>query len=731
MERIVALPRGGYLVRTSIGPVQFGSPPETIKDTMVMDCGVPQIFVLPYEHFDAARGISMAEVEFPVYYNYFLRNRKAHIFVAPEHVENLKTVLREAVFGPERLDIASEVEMVPGAFVPDLKAEMDFFRGGRRLEDLVDIRPIPPGGFKVKDVTVIPRPDHGFDVYDGGERVAAIPARLEFQVRYDLGATLQEPFVPPTFGITCLGPSHGFDPKQNTSGFILWIDRHGVMVDPPVNSTAWLRDSNVNPKLIDSVILTHCHADHDSGTFQKILEETRVTVYTTPTVMQSFLTKYSALTRIPVSTLLGMFRFQPVRMNAVVNIHGALFGFYYTLHSIPTIGFHFTFRGRTFLYSSDHLNEPGIIEDLYRKGIIAKERRDFLIDFPWHYDVIYHEAGIPPLHTPVSYLASLPVEVQKRITVYHIAEKDFPKDTHLTLARFGIANTVIVPVEDHPFEEAYRILDVFSRIDIFRGLPAERFKDLLLVVRKETFQRGEVIIRKGTPGDKFFVIVLGNVSVEGVEHAQDKVYGTYEYFGEISLLFDTPRTATVVAATTVEAYSIAKDPFLRLIRGTPVETAIRTIAANRDGLTWSVIRSNPALKDLASSQITRLESMIEPFVVSAGEAVLSEGRIPEAVLLIAEGEFEELPTGRRLGRGAFAGPYSDVRDRRPSRHTVRALTDGKIFRIPRDKMAAFLAEAPGVLMRLIFDEKEASGPASERPPSQRSLSSSSSSPKSS
>ena len=98
----------------------------------------------------------------------------------------------------------------------------------------------------------------------------------------------------PEFGVTCLGPSHGFDPKDNTSGFIIWVNRRGIMVDPPVNSTEWLRSANVNPKLIDHIILTHTHADHDAGTFQKILEEFPVTIHTTETVMDSFIRKYTA-----------------------------------------------------------------------------------------------------------------------------------------------------------------------------------------------------------------------------------------------------------------------------------------------------------------------------------------------------------------------------------------------------------------------------------------------------
>ena len=705
MSILTELPRGGFLVRTSIGPIQFGSPPETIKDTMLMDCGVPNIFILPYEHFDASRKISMAEIEFPIYYNFFLKNRKTHIFVNPNHVENLKTVLKESLFGPETLDLSGEFK--EGEEIPDILSEMRYFRANRKLEDLVAIRPIPPAGFKIKSVVVIPLKDRGFNVYDNETLIAEIPARLNFQVRYELGTTLKEPFIPPKFGITCLGPSHGFDPTQNTSGFILWINRSGIMVDPPVNSTNWLKDSNVNPKIIDSVILTHCHADHDSGTFQKILEENRIAIYTTPTIMQSFLKKYSALTRIPVSTLLGMFHFNPVRINQPINIHGASFTFYYSLHSIPTIGFRFVFRNKTFLYSSDHLNEPSMIEELYKKGVIGESRKNFLINFPWDTDIIYHEAGIPPLHTPVKYLNSLPEEIQKKITVYHIAAKDFPAETKLKLAKFGIGETVYPDIEEHEFEEAYQILDVFSRIELFKNLPSDRLKELLLVVKKETFQRGDIIIKKGTPGDKFFVIIHGNVSVEGIENVQNKIYGSFECFGEASLVLNTPRTATVIAATTVEAYSIDKDSFLRLINGTQVEYDIKSLASTRNAETWNVIKSNSSFTDLASSQITLLESILQPHEFKKDDILIKKGEIPENIYLLAEGEVEEIKDGktRRLKKGDFIGNFFDMRDRNHSNITLKAISSGKCFKISRDKMIRFLTENPGVLMRMIFEEE--------------------------
>ena len=80
-----------------------------------------------------------------------------------------------------------------------------------------------------------------------------------------------KPFEIPEFGVTLLGVSHGFDKDGSTTGFVLWMNRRGVMVDPPPHASNFLERLCIPPSSIVGVILTHCHADHDAGTFQKLL----------------------------------------------------------------------------------------------------------------------------------------------------------------------------------------------------------------------------------------------------------------------------------------------------------------------------------------------------------------------------------------------------------------------------------------------------------------------------
>ena len=80
--------------------------------------------------------------------------------------------------------------------------------------------------------------------------VARVPAFQEMNIEQAVSMHLKiEPtakvFKPPSFGVTMLGTSHGFDPHGSTTGMVVWISGRGVMVDPPPNTYLHLRRNHV------------------------------------------------------------------------------------------------------------------------------------------------------------------------------------------------------------------------------------------------------------------------------------------------------------------------------------------------------------------------------------------------------------------------------------------------------------------------------------------------------
>ncbi|MBX7058272.1 MAG: cAMP/cGMP-dependent 3',5'-cyclic-AMP/GMP phosphodiesterase [Leptospirales bacterium] len=680
---------------------------------MMLPRSTPQIFVLPNSFFHVEKGISVAELEFPIYYNHFLRQKKTYIVCTREQRDQLIVVLNEAVFGPDVVDLRSEYVDGENTFgYPDMKSEMDFFRGNRQLDDLVKFVIFKDHKVRLNNVLIEKGANGNFHLEDEDwERTIEIPDEVGFNIIYEAGERMPEPYQPPLIGVTCLGPSHGFDPEENTSGFLLWINHHGIMVDPPVNSTEWLRQSNVNPKLINSIILTHCHADHDAGTFQKILEEGKITIYSTETVMHSFVRKYHALTRIPIKELFSLFDFVPVVIGKTYLMNGAEFRFNYALHSIPSLSFEFFFQDQSFIYSSDHLNDPERFKDLRDRGVLKDTRYRDLMDFPWHHKIIYHEAGIPPLHTRVDYLRTLPDEVQRKITVYHIAKKDMPPNSMLTLARFGIENTLYPPITPPRHEEAYRLLDALSNIDIFRDFPISKAKEFLSVVDRETFHRGDTIIQKNTPGDKFYIIVSGNVRVEGMEQDIDqqgegaKRFGSYEYFGEASLIMDQPRSADVVAETDVEALTIEKTKFLNFIKGSGLNLKFSMLNEIRRTGTWDVLSRSRFFRGITSAQKTQLELIMDLRRFRRGDMLIRQGDTFSEAYIIKSGRVEAVRDGatiERLGRGDFCGEIYMLQKEAPSSFDFVAEDELEAYRLERQDLVSYITNNPGVYMRLNY-----------------------------
>lgn len=248
-------------------------------------------------------------------------------------------------------------------------------------------------------------------------------------------------FYPPSFGVTVLGNSHGFDKSGSVSGYVLWINGRGVMIDPPPYASATLEKEGIRPRMIVGIILTHCHADHDAGAFQKVLTGSPVVVITTPTIYKSFIRKYAALSALSPALLRHSHRFKPAIIGQPLRFQGAAFRFTYTLHTIPCVGFRVEWRGRSMVFTGDHFNSPPALDKLQETGVLSKARADDLRNLPLQEcDLLLHEAGAPPIHTPLEVLLQLPERVKKRLYVVHTSA--LPEGCELRVAPTGTANTI-------------------------------------------------------------------------------------------------------------------------------------------------------------------------------------------------------------------------------------------------------------------------------------------------
>ncbi|MBX3215772.1 MAG: cyclic nucleotide-binding domain-containing protein [Labilithrix sp.] len=708
----LALPRGGYYVRTSAGAVQIGIPPETIKDVMELRLDVPVAYVLPRELFDRRRGLSVAEFEFPAYYSYFLLKRRCRLVVLSRDVERrVRSIFQESLFGPSAGPLPSEfADGFPESHRPDFKKESDFFRtvpgkGRLTVDDLVEFVVADQGSARIAPDVTIELGADSIVVHDAGRDPVSVGATVALP-----GRALTDPdlaphsFAPPSFGVTVLGASHGFDPSGKTTGFLLWMGGRAILVDPPTDSTDYLRGRGVAPKTIDGVILTHCHADHDAGTFQKLLEESQVSLYTTPHILGSFLRKYSALSGLSEDLLRRTFSFHPVRIGAPVHVRGGELWFRYTLHSIPTIGFDAFYGNRSISISGDTLYDPERVRQMHEAGVFSNARYEALAGFPEHHSAILHEAGIPPLHTPTTALAALPDDVKRRLYLVHIAAKDVPKDVGLRAAREGLEHTIRVEPSSTPrFSEAIELLDIFAMVDFLRDLPLTRAKNLLQVARRMTLPAGERIVQQGTRGDSFYIIAHGTVQIvrDGVAL---KRYRAGDYFGEMAILLDQPRSADAVALTDVDLIAIDRNDLLAVLRGSEMLTRLERLARIHDEGAWELLAKNSVLSGLTTAQKTQLQMYLVPCQGDEDQVLWRAGDAPEQAYLVDDAVVTiRCPEGELtpFASGAFVGEVDALRAGGPAPSSARVTRTGKLFSIARPDLARFFEDNPGVYLSFL------------------------------
>ena len=111
-----------------------------------------------------------------------------------------------------------------------------------------------------------------------------------------------------------------------------------------------------------------------------------------------------------------------------------------------------------------------------------------------------------------------------------------------------------------------RELELLSALPIFRPLAPTTLEKLATRLQPVSVEAGQEVVRKGDPGEHFYLIDSGEVDVihEGVVAA---TLGAGQYLGEIALLHDVPRVATCIARGTARLFELDRDVFVSAVSG--------------------------------------------------------------------------------------------------------------------------------------------------------------------
>ena len=108
---------------------------------------------------------------------------------------------------------------------------------------------------------------------------------------------------------------------------------------------------------------------------------------------------------------------------------------------------------------------------------------------------------------------------------------------------------------------------------MFSALTISEMGEMIDHIKKIHYQKGDTIVRQGKLGDSFFIIYRGRVQAvlkknffKSIELGE---LGPEQFFGEMALLMDQPRSATILALEDTDCFVLLKSEFQNLVQKNP------------------------------------------------------------------------------------------------------------------------------------------------------------------
>ncbi|NXC33246.1 KGP2 kinase, partial [Campylorhamphus procurvoides] len=172
------------------------------------------------------------------------------------------------------------------------------------------------------------------------------------------------------------------------------------------------------------------------------------------------------------------------------------------------------------------------------------------------------------------------------------------------------------------------ITDALNKNQFLKRLEPHQTRDMVECMYERTFQQGSYVIRQGEPGNHIFVLKEGSLEV----FQQNKLLSSipvWTAFGELAILYNCTRTASVKAITNVKTWALDREVFQNIMRVT---------AQTRQEQYRNFLRSVSLLKNLPEDKLTKIMDCLEVEYYDKGDYVIREGEEGNTFFIISKGK---------------------------------------------------------------------------------------------
>ncbi|XP_063797216.1 cAMP-dependent protein kinase type II-alpha regulatory subunit [Pseudophryne corroboree] len=188
---------------------------------------------------------------------------------------------------------------------------------------------------------------------------------------------------------------------------------------------------------------------------------------------------------------------------------------------------------------------------------------------------------------------------------------------------------VVHPKSD---EQRCRLQEACKDILLFKNLDQEQLSQVLDAMFELRVKPEEHVIDQGDDGDNFYVIERGVYDILVARDGQSRCVGTYDNhgsFGELALMYNTPRAATIVATTDGALWGLDRVTFRRII--------LKNNARKRK-MYEIFVESVPILKSLELSERMKIVDVIGEKNYKDGDRIIAQGDKADCFFIVESGE---------------------------------------------------------------------------------------------
>lgn len=225
---------------------------------------------------------------------------------------------------------------------------------------------------------------------------------------------------------------------------------------------------------------------------------------------------------------------------------------------------------------------------------------------------------------------------------------------------------------------------------LFNRLDSDSKKLVINCLEEKHVKANDVIIKQGDEGDYFYIVEEGNVEFY-VNDVRVSTSGPGSSFGELALMYNNPRAATVVATTDCVLWALDRLTFRKILLGSSFKKRV---------LYDDLLKSIPVLQKLTTYERSKLADALDTQYFEPNQIIIREGDRGENFYLIEYGEVQVIKEGKgvltTLGKGDYFGELALLKDI-PRQATIKTTKKTKVATLGKSGFQRLLGPVVEVL----------------------------------